>query len=239
MYLSVIIPAYNEEKRLPKTLIEIDRYLSRQNFDYEIIVVDAGSGDRTSDIVREKMGIIKHLRLLEMRKSRGKGEAVKEGMLEALGQFRVFTDADNSTSIDQVEKMWPAFNSGFDVVIGSRDIKGAVIARPQPWLRQRLGDIFNLIVQIFSGLRGIFDTQCGFKGFTEKAAKDIFPKLTIYGWAFDVEVLILAKKLGYKFKEIPVVWMNDPDSKVNLKGMIKMLFEVLKIRLNLICRRYD
>lgn len=240
MYLSVIIPAYNEEKRLPKTLREIDNYLSKQSYDSEVIVVDGGSTDKTPDIVREMTAQIKNLKLVEVKNCRGKGQAVKEGMLQTSGKFRIFTDADNSTSIEQVEKMWPHFNKGYDLVIGSRDIRGAVIAVPQSWLRRYiLGNSFNLFVQIISGLWGIWDTQCGFKGFTEKAAKDIFPKLTIEGWAFDVEVLVLAKKLGHKFKEIPVTWINDPESKVKFKGMIKMLFEVFRIRWNLITRKYN
>ena len=238
MHLSVIIPAYNEEKRLPKTLREIDKYLKKQDYESEIIVVSDGSTDRTVGVTKNLMAEVRNLRLVEFKKKRGKGFGVRQGMLEAKGDFRVFTDADNSTSIDQIEKMWPEFQKDFDVVIGSRDIKGAIIAVPQSWFRRRLGDIFNLIVQIISGLWGIWDTQCGFKGFTQKAAKDIFPKAIIDGFAFDVEVLILAKKLEYKFKEIPIVWMNDPESKVKFKSMVEMLIDVLKIKLNFIKNIY-
>jgi len=237
IYLSVIIPAYNEEKRLPKTLEEIDKYLSRQDYSYEIIVVNDGSKDRTAEIARRSD--IRNLRLIDNQVNHGKGYVVRQGMLEARGEYRLFTDADNSTSIDQVEKMWPYFKEGYRVVIGSRDIKGAVITVPQNWLRRRLGDIFNLIVQIVSGLFGIWDTQCGFKGFSRKAVEDIFPKLTINRWAFDVEILVLAKRMGYRIKEIPVVWINSPDSKVKLSGMIKMLLEVVKIRLNTWIRIYN
>ncbi|MBZ9578411.1 glycosyltransferase family 2 protein [Patescibacteria group bacterium] len=239
MHLSVIIPAYNEEERLPKTLREIDEYLRKQNYESEIIVVSDGSTDRTVEIVKNLMNEIKNLKLVEFEKKRGKGFGVRQGMLRASGEYRVFTDADNSTSIDQVEKMWPEFEVGFDIIIGSRDIKGAVIAVPQSWFRRRLGDIFNLIVQVISGLWGIWDTQCGFKGFIKKAAEDIFPKTVINRFAFDVEVLILAKKLGYRFKEIPVVWINDPESKVKFKSMVEMLIDVFKIRLNLIKKLYD
>ena len=239
MYLSVIIPAYNEEKRLSKTLNSIDNYLKKQNYEYEILVVDNGSKDKTVEIVNQLFSQIRGLRLVKGSSNQGKGFAVKIGILESKGDFRVFTDADNSTSLDQIEKMWPEFKSGFDVVIGSRDIKGAVIPVPQPWWRRRLGDIFNLIVQIFSGIFGIWDTQCGFKGFRAEAAENIFKKTKISGFAFDVEVLILAKKMGYKIKEIPITWINDADSKVKLNGMIKMLIEVLKIRLNLIFKKYE
>jgi dolichyl-phosphate beta-glucosyltransferase len=238
MYLSVIIPAYNEEKRLPKTLKEIDEYLRKQNYDYEILVVNDGSQDKTAEIVKELIPKIKNLNLIDNQKNNGKGYVIRQGMLKAKGKYRIFTDADNSTSLDQIEKMFPFFQEGFDVIIGSRDIKGAKIVLPQPWWRRLLGNIFNLIVQVICGLWGIWDTQCGFKGFTERATKDIFSKTKINRFAFDVEVLVIAKKLGYKIKEIPVVWINDPESKVKFKSMIKMLFEVFQIRLNLIKKIY-
>ena len=234
MHLSVIIPAYNEEKRLPKTLAETDKYLRRQSFDSEIIVVDGGSKDKTRSLVREMMVEIKNLKLIEI-EGRGKGHVVRVGMLKASGDYRIFTDADNSTSIDQVEKMWPEFKAGFDVVIGSRDIKGAILNPPQPFIRKViLGEGFKLYRKIIIGLWGIEDTQCGFKGFTKKAAEDIFPKTKIDDFSFDPELLILAKKLGYKIKEIPITWANDPDSKVNFKSMIKMALDLIRLRLDLI-----
>jgi dolichyl-phosphate beta-glucosyltransferase len=238
IFLSVIIPAYNEEKRLPKTLREIDKYLKKQNYSYEIIVVSDGSKDKTSQIVKEMKKEIKNLKLIDNKKNQGKGYVVRQGILFAKGKYRIFTDADNSTSIDHVEKMWPFFEEGFEVVIGSRDVKGAKILNPQPWYRRKLGDIFNLIVQVIVGLWGIWDTQCGFKGFTKRVAEDIFPRCKINRWAFDPEILILVKKRGYKIKEIPVTWINDPESKVKFKGMVKMLFEVFQIRLNLLTKKY-
>lgn len=237
-YLSVIIPAYNEEKRLPNTLKEVDKYLSQQSYSYEILVVNDGSKDKTADVVRNLISQIRNLKLIDNQENHGKGWVVRQGMLEARGEYRLFTDADNSTSINQVEKMLPEFKKGFEIVIGSRDIKGAVIAVPQPFYRILLGNIFNLIVQVISGLWGIWDTQCGFKGFSEKSAKDIFSKAKIDRWAFDVEILVIAQKLGYKKKEIPVVWINDPESRVKLRGMIKMLFEVIQVRWNSIFGKY-
>jgi len=239
MYLSLIIPAYNEEKRLSNTLFEIDKYLREQNYDYEIIVVNDGSKDKTTEIVKNLIPKIKNLRLIDNKINRGKGYVVKQGMLEAKGEYRIFTDADNSTPIDQIEKMWSGFKKGYDIVIGSRDIKGAVIANPQSWIRRRLGDAFNLLVQIILGLWGIWDTQCGFKGFTKEAAKNIFEKCKVSHFAFDPEILVLGKKLGYKIKEIPIVWINAPDSKVKVKSIIKMAIDLLKIRLNLIIGKYD
>lgn len=236
--LSVVIPAYNEEGRLPRTLRAMDEYLQKQDYGYEILVVSDGSQDRTAEVVNELAQEIQNLRVMGEQENHGKGYSVREGMLEARGAYRVFSDADNSTSVDHIEKMWPEFERGFAVVIGSRDIKGAVIAVSQPWWRRRLGDAFNLIVQGISGLWGVWDTQCGFKGFTRKAAEAIFAKSIINGWAFDVELLLLAKKMGYPIKEIPVTWVNDPESKVNFKSMIRMLFEVFAIRKNMMQKKY-
>jgi len=239
MHLSIIIPAYNEEKRLPKTLAEIDKYLKKQNYNYEIIVVSDGSKDKTVEVVENLKSQIANLRLIDKKENYGKGYGVRLGMLEAKGEYRLFSDADNSTSIDQVEKMWPEFKKGYDVVIGSRDIKGAILDPPQPFLRKMiLGKGFRILTQIICGTWEILDTQCGFKGFTQKAARDIFSECKINRFAFDPEVLVVAKKLGYRIKEIPVYWKNDPESKVKFKSIIKMFFELLRIRLNLIKRRY-
>ena len=240
VYLSVIIPAYNEQNRLPKTLEEINKYLSRQSYNYEIIVINDGSKDKTSEVVKGLMNKIKNLRLIDNKKNHGKGYVTKQGMLEATGQYRLFTDADNSTSIDQIEKMWPYFGKGFDIVIGSRDVSGAILDPPQPWIREViLGNGFKLIRKIIVNLWEIEDTQCGFKGFSKKAAENIFPRCKIERFAFDPEILIIGKKLGYRIKEIPVYWKNDPESKVNFKNIIKMAIDLLKIRFNLITNKYN
>lgn len=240
MYFSVIIPAYNEEKRLPKTLLEIDKYLKQQpyQYQYEIIVVNDGSKDRTAQVVKELQSQIANLKLIDNKENHGKGWVVRQGMLQAKGACRIFTDADNSTSVDQIEKMWPVFKQGFDIVIGSRDVKGAVITSPQPWHRRIIGNIFNLMVQAIVGLWGIWDTQCGFKGLTAKAVNDILPRCRINRWAFDPEILAVGKKLGYKIKEIPVVWVNDPESKVKLKSTVKMGLDLFRIRWNIITWKY-
>jgi len=239
IYLSVIIPTYNEEKRLPKTLREIDGYLQKQNYNYEIIVVNNGSKDKTAEVVKNLTGEIKNLKLIDNKENRGKGFAVKQAMLEAKGDYRVFTDADNSTPISEVEKILPEFGKGYDVVIGSRDAEGAVLDPPQPWQRRATGEAFKLYRKIVLGLWEIQDTQCGFKGFTERAAESIFPKCRIEGFSFDPEVLLIAKKLGYKIKEIGIYWKNDPASKVNLKAMIKMAIDLVKIKWNLITKKYS
>jgi|GEM_PF-70648 len=239
IHLSVIIPAYNEEKRLPKTLREINDYLKEQSYLSEIIVVNGGSTDRTPEVVKELQKIIPNLKLINT-ENLGKGYAVKKGILEAKGEYQIFTDADNSTSIDQIEKMWSEFANGYDIIIGSRDIKGAVLAVPQPWLRKViLGRGFKLVRKIIIGFWKIEDTQCGFKGFRERAGQDIFSRITICRFGFDPEVLVIAKKLGYRIKEVPITWINDPGSKVKFKSMIEMFFEMLRIRLNLILGKYE
>jgi len=239
MYLSVIIPAYNEEKRLPQTLREINKYLREQNYESEILVVSDGSTDKTAEITKSLMPEMKNLRLLKFPEKKGKGFGVRQGMLEAKGDYRIFTDADNSTSIDQVEKMLPYFKEGFDIVIGSRDIKGAVLDPPQPWQRRFTGEVFKLVRKVIVGLWEIQDSQCGFKCFTKKATESIFPKCIIDRFSFDAEVLIIAKKLKYKIKEIPISWKNDLASKVKFKSMVKMALDLVKIRWNLITHKYD
>lgn len=238
MYLSVIIPAYNEEKRLPKTLSEISAYLSKQPYDYEIIVISDGSKDNTGGVVRDLQLKIANLKLIDNKENHGKGYVVRQAMLEAEGEVRLFMDADNSTTVNQVEKMLPYFNQGYDIVIGSRDVKGAVLDPPQPPFRVLIGNIFNIITQVVVGLWGIWDTQCGFKALSKKATEGIIPKCKIDRWAFDPEILKIGKKMGFKIKEVPVVWKNDLESKVKLRSTIKMLLDLFAIRWNLITFKY-
>lgn len=227
--LSIIIPAYNEEKRLPHTLTLINDYMVKVDFPYEIIIVDNNSKDGTAEVVHRFSHIMKNLRLVEC-KTPGKGAAVKTGMLEAKGEIRVFTDSDNSISIDQIVAALDHFKDGvYGVVIGSRDIEGKS-KNDQPWYRQISGNIGNLIIQTLL-LPGIWDTQCPLKAFTEKSAIDVFSKSKVTRWGFDVEILSLAKKMGYKIKEIPAIFINDTDSKVKLSTYIDVLLEVFKIRL--------
>lgn len=237
-FLSVIIPAYNEAERLPLTLVDIDKHLSKAEYSSEILVVNDGSTDRTSEVVTKMMGMIKNLKLVDNQVNRGKGAVVRQGMLVAKGAIRIFTDADNSTSIDQFNKMTPYFKEGFDVVIGSRAIKGSRLEPPQPLYRRIPGKIGNLIIQTLL-LWGIWDTQCGFKAFSERAAERTFQQARITGWGFDVEVLALAKKLGYRIKEVPVVWVNNPFSHLGASAYLKTLVETLKIRLWLWAGKYD
>ncbi len=247
-YLSIIIPAYNEAERLPMTLLDMDKRLHAVDFSYEIIVVNDGSHDKTADIVTSMGKMIKGLRLLDVGTNVGKGGAVRAGMLDAKGVIRLFTDADNATSIDQFEKMMPFFSAGggsafggkekYDVVFGSRATKGAKLDPPEPFYRQLIGKGLNLIVQILL-LRGVWDTQCGFKAFTAEAADKVFGASRIHSWGFDVEILVLAKRFGYRIKEIPVHWVNDTRSTVHFSAGPKFLADIIKIRWWLWAGRYS
>ncbi len=228
-YLSVIIPAYNEAGRLPLTLVDIDRHLSTRNYTYEIIVVDDGSSDGTEEATKKFIKLIPNLKVVGYKGNQGKGNAVKVGMLEARGRYRLFTDSDNSTSIDHFDKMIPFIKEGYDIVIGSRDVKGAQEHPPQSALKRLLGNMGNLFIQVWL-LPGIWDTQCGFKVFSEKAALQIFGLQKIKRWGFDVESLALGKRMGYKIKEIPVYWVNDADSRVKPLAYFQVLFETMKVR---------
>lgn len=227
-YLSVIIPAYNEIKRLSPTLIDIDKQLSKADFTYEIIMVDNNSTDGTLDMAERMETLIKNLKVIECI-TRGKAAAVKMGMLEAQGEVRLFMDADNSTNISEFYKMIPLLKEGYQVVIASRDVKGAKKIPPQPWYKTLAGDMGNLVIQTLL-LPGIWDTQCGFKAFTKEAAEKIFPLIRTKKWSFDVELLALSKKFGYKIKEIPITWVNNADSKVKLTSYFGFLWDVFKIK---------
>ena len=228
-FLSVVIPAYNEAKRLPLTLIDIDKHLDEQEYSYEIVVVDDGSTDDTAEIVKRFIPLINNLKLIENHENKGKGAVVRQGMLSSKGLWRLFMDADNSTSIVEFNKMITYFKSGYDVVIGSRSVKGSRLLPPQPFYKRLLGKIENLFIQI-TLLPGIWDTQCGFKCFSDDAAEKLFSLTKVDKWGFDAEVLVLAKKLKYKMKEIPIFWVNDFRSYVKLMDYLQVLFETVKIR---------
>ena len=237
-YLSVIIPAYNEEKRISATLLDIDKYLSKQDYSYEILVVSDGSTDNTAGIVRNLQKKVKNLKIIDNKKNCGKGCVVKQGMLEAEGEYKLFTDADNSTTIDHLEKFWPYTKEGYDVVIGSIEIEGSKIHEDAGGYRRVFGKMSKYVIRILADLWEIKDSQRGFKLFTEKAAEKIFSKQTIMRFGFDIEVLILAKKIGFKIKEVPVDWRNPGESKVTLKSYVETFQELLKIKWNFITNKY-
>lgn len=232
MYLSVIIPVYNEEKRIGKTLDRVLQWLRMQSFEWEVVVVSDASKDATAEIVKQYVAREPRLRLVGEAINHGKGYSVRQGMREAKGDIRLFTDADNSTDISNFSKMQPLFEQGFDVVISSRDAKdakGAAQTVKQPFLKIVLGNIGNIVIQILA-VPGIWDTQNGFKAFSRKAAQAIFPMGKISRWSFDVEILALARRLGFKIGIIPIEWRNDPDSKVKLSAYFQFFLEVFKIR---------
>ncbi|MDP3999368.1 MAG: glycosyltransferase family 2 protein [bacterium] len=228
-FLSVIIPAYNEAKRLPLTLIDVDRHLQEQEYSYEILVVNDGSTDATAEIVRRFSALMDNLKVVDNPENHGKGWVVRQGMLAAKGTWRLFMDADNSTAIVEFNKMIPYFKQGYEVVIGSRDVKGAKMSPPQPFYKRIMGDMGNLFIQALV-LPGLWDTQCGFKCFSDEVAEKVFPLAKIDRWGFDVESLAIAKELGYKIKEMPVFWVNDIRSHVSPGAYLQVLWEVVKVR---------
>lgn len=231
--LSIVIPAYNEEKRIGKYLQSIKAHYKKSKLRTEIIVIDDGSKDKTASIAR-KNGV----KVFTNNPNRGKGYSVKRGMGLAKGKVLLFADADGATPINEADKFLNLINSGYDVVIASRSIKGAKLKKKQPFHRMFIGKTFRLLTMSITGLE-FYDTQCGFKMFSRKAAKKIFPKQTIDRWGFDPEILFLAKKYKFKIKETPVSWHDMAGSKVNpIKDGIKMLGELVKVRWNSIVGKY-
>jgi dolichyl-phosphate beta-glucosyltransferase len=229
-FLSIIIPALNEALRLPESLRKIDAFLKQQSYSAEVIVVENGSTDDTVGVVRAFMQTHPYVRLFEG-EPRGKGRAVRRGMLAARGAYRFLCDADLSMPIEEVNKFLPPALEGYDVVIGSREAKGARRYN-EPWHRHVMGRVNNWIIKLLA-VRGFEDTQCGFKAFTAHAAEDLFGVSVINGIGFDVEILFLAKQRGYRIAEVPINWYFDPDSRMRLvKDSLGILREIFAIRRN-------
>jgi dolichyl-phosphate beta-glucosyltransferase len=228
-YLSIVIPVYNEEKRIGDTLRKIVDFLKTKDFSREIVIVDDGCRDHTIDLATKILEGT-NFRILKNVRNMGKGASIRTGMLAAEGEVRLFTDADLSTPVEELDKLIVPIRGGYDVSFGSRAMKGSLLLVRQPFHREMMGRIFNLFVQILH-LPGVKDTQCGFKMFTGRAADAIFQRQKMKGFCFDVEVLVLAGRLGYKMKEIPVSWIDSPQSKVNpLKDSLKMLWDLIKLK---------
>ncbi len=241
--LSIIIPAYNEEQRLGSTLTETFNYLKAQDFTSEIIVVDDGSSDHTVKIAESfQASATEKIKLLVLKNpgNRGKGYAVRKGMLHASGEVHLFMDADLATPLDQIPKVInPILNHEYDVVFGSRAVDNSVIEVEQSILRRLRGRGGNLLIRLMTGM-DINDTQCGFKAFRRQASQTIFPLQQIEGFGFDPEVLFIANKQGWKWKETPVVWRHVEGSKVTmLAATVEVFSEVLKIRWNDVNGKYD
>lgn len=246
--LSVVIPAYNEERRLPQTLDRIYGYLAGQNYPSEIMVVDDGSDDHTAAVVEAFARDHPNVRLIR-NDHRGKGYTVRTGMLAARGHIVLFSDADLSTPVEDVEKLMPWFERGFDIVIGSREGAGAQRIK-EPFYRHLMGRVFNFVVRVLT-VRGIQDTQCGFKAFRDDVAQDIFSRVQLYSersprvangmvTAFDVEVLFIGRKSGYRIKEVPVEWRYGTETKVNpLKDSWRNFRDVVMVRWNDLRGKYN
>jgi len=290
MYLSVIIPAFNEEKRLPETLKKIRNHLQNQKYDWEVLIINDGSKDKTAAVVSE---LIKNwqarsersrggFRLIDNKENCGKGAVVKQGMLEAKGEWRLFMDADNSTDLSEIEKLWefarqspqstgssrpseaslptrsasaldraprPArvtleghgslpCEGHYDIIAGSRYLKKDSIKIKQPLIRRMVSRIGNVLIRILLGLN-MADTQCGFKMFSVRATKEVFPLQTIERWGFDMEILAISIKKGYKIKEVAVDWYDSTGSQVKKSATLKTLKELLIIKWHLIKGKYS
>lgn len=227
MHLSLIIPAFNEEDRIAATLGSAVRYLSNQSYESEIIVVDDGSTDGTSDAVRRDFPGVTVVRY---EANRGKGYAVKTGMEKARGAYRVFYDADASTPIEELDTLWPEFDGGADIVIGSRSLPDSDVLVHQAWYRENMGRVFNRVLRLLRLTRFI-DTQCGFKGFTAASCDVVFARQTVRGFAFDVELLYIAEVQRLTVKDVPVHWINSAKSSVNaVTDSARMIFDIFRIR---------
>ena len=225
--MSVVIPAYNESERIVPTIGAIATYMSGRDEPWELIVVDDGSSDETVEVVRS-LGLA-NLRLIESVQNGGKGKAVRAGMLAAHGDVRLFADADQSTPIEQFEKLLVSLRDGHDVVVGSRAADGSLEASKSPLRRLLSGGLRTMVDVLFN--IGVRDTQCGFKMFTAAAAEDLFRRQQIDGFSFDLEVLYLAEKFGYRISEVPVEWIDAPGSTVDAALVaFQFLADLVKIR---------
>lgn len=240
--LSVVIPAYNEEKRIEKTLRDVDAYLEKQGYDYEILVVDNGSNDHTVEVVKRlESTTVQNAHILEQMPvvaGNNKGNAVKKGIMAASGEYVVFMDADNATPILEIEKFWQYLEAGYEVVIGSRYVDPVSVRIKQPWYRILLSRMSNLLIQVVL-IPHIKDTQAGFKAFKTEAAKEIFKNLTIFGWSFDMELLAIALKLSYRIKEVPVSWEEHGGGHVPFSAFIQSFFDLFHIKWNSLRGRYS
>jgi dolichyl-phosphate beta-glucosyltransferase len=235
LYLSLVIPAYNEAGRIADSLKKAGDYLSRQGYDWEVLLVDDGSAD---DTAARAETALPGIRILSYTPNRGKGHAVRTGMMAAKGDYRVFYDADASTPIEELEKLWPRFEDGADMVIGSRSLPDSRVEVRQAWYRQTMGRVFNLFLRM-AGLTHFPDTQCGFKGFTAHACEVVFPRQTIERYSFDAEILYIAQRHGLRIDQVPIRWVNCPHTRLNAAtDSLRMFLDLLAIRTRAFLGRY-
>jgi dolichyl-phosphate beta-glucosyltransferase len=240
-YLSVIIPAYKEGERIGRNLLEIDKYLKGKNYPYEIIVVDDGSPDNTAEVAHNYALQVPNLKVIDNGENHGKGYVVRQGLLAAQGKYRLFLDADGSTSITHLDSFLPQMESGYDVVIGSRKIEGSFIQVHQPRHREIMGEGGNWLIRIVLGLWSYPDTQCGFKMMNAESAEQVASRMVVDRFGFDFEQIILSIKLGFTVKQMPVRWMNEEGSTVKLtgpNGFIQVLIDLFKTKWRLVTGAY-
>ena len=229
-YLAVIVPAYNEEDRIGPTLERLNEYLASQEYTWKVVVVSDGSDDATVKIVTDFASLHPGFELIDSQPNRGKGYVVRKGMTEVEADWLLFSDADLAAPIEEVEKLITAVEQGTQIAIGSRPLQESNLEIRQPWYREMAGRAFNLMVQTLA-VRGIKDTQCGFKLFRQDVSQDVFSRCKLDGYGFDFESLMIARDLGYKIAEVPIRWSHQEGSKVNmLRDGVRMLFELLKLR---------
>lgn len=230
-FLSIIIPAHNEEKRLGESLEKVWDFLKAQSYTWEVIVVENGSTDHTLEIGQDRQKTMPGLSIFHEQAS-GKGMAVRKGILAATGDYRFVCDADFSMPVTEINRFLPPQLENVDVAIASREAKGA-IRYGEPWYRHVIGRFFNGLVRLLA-LPGLNDTQCGFKCFTAKAAETIFPLQRMEGWVFDVEILAIARLKGFKIIEVPIPWYYNAGSRIKiLRDSFKMGMDLLTIRRNI------
>lgn len=230
IFLSVIIPAYNEERRIGYTVQKIFSYLNSKDYKSEVIIVDDGSMDNTVQIIESMDAGNVFLHIIRNKNNRGKGFSINKGVKKSRGAIILFSDADLSTPIEEIEKFMPFFDNGYDVVIGSRGLPVSDIQVRQVWYREWMGKKFGVLVRLLA-VPGIRDSQCGFKCFTKLSAEKIFPRQRLSGFCFDVELLFISRKLNLRIKEVPVCWRNSPASRVKpFIDPVNMFFDLLRIR---------
>lgn len=236
-FLSIIIPVYNEERRLPRTLEQVFAFTQAQTYLTEVIMVENGSDDRTLELAQAFALDNPQLKVIHSTQ-RGKGIAVKLGMLAATGRYRFMCDADFSMPVDEINRFLPPALDKFDVAIASREVPGAV-RHNEPFYRHFVGRVFNALIRLMA-LPGLHDTQCGFKCFQDTVAEEVFRLQTIVGWSFDVEVIYIARRRGFRIVEMPIDWYFNPESKISvLSDSARMAFDLLKIRVNAAKGVYD
>lgn len=228
-YLSLVIPAYNEEKRIGDTLQGMIDYCRERPYEVEILVVDDGSADDTGRVANSYGGRGVPLEVVRYGQNRGKGYAIRTGMLAARGEYVLFADADMSTPIEMLERFEPHMQAGRDVIIGTRKVAEATVARHQPFYRENMGKVFTWLSNMALGLR-VSDFTCGFKCFSARAVEPVFSRQSIWGWGYDTEIIYIATSLGFGITEVPVVWYNDEATRVKLwKHVFTSLGELMKI----------